>query len=91
MRRTRSGLQLVGGLLILGGVLGLGCSKVEPPRALSFTGVIEYVEAPVNPVRPQIRYADGLVSVNDRCPVKRSKLNRKMTPIYANGRPVGFC
>ncbi len=81
MRRTRSGLQL-GSLLILGGVLGLGCSKVEPPQALSFTGAIEYVETPANPVRPQIRYADGLVSVNDRCPVKRSKLNRKMTPIW---------
>lgn len=90
MRRTRSGLQL-GSLLILGGVLGLGCSKVEPPRALTFSGAVEYVEAPADTSRPQIRYADGLVSANDRCPVKKSKLNRKMPPIYANGRPIGFC
>ena len=49
------------------------------------------MEQPADPKLPQIRFADGLVSVDDRCPVKKNKLNRKMPPIYANGQPVGFC
>lgn len=40
---------------------------------------------------PRIRFADGLVSLNDRCPVRKAKLNLKMPPVYVNGRPVGFC
>ena len=40
---------------------------------------------------PLIRYADDLISVNDRCPVRHAKLNLRMEPIYVNGRPVGFC
>ena len=40
---------------------------------------------------PKIRFADGLESLNDRCPVRLGKLNTKMDPIYVNGRPLGFC
>lgn len=41
---------------------------------------------------PHIRYfEDGRVSLNDRCPVRKVKLNRRMPPVYVNGRPVGFC
>ena len=29
---------------------------------------------------PRIRFADGLVSLNDRCPVRKAKLNLKMPP-----------
>ena len=39
----------------------------------------------------RLRFADEQVSVNDRCPVKRRKLNPCMAPVYVNGRPVGFC
>ncbi|MFN8548239.1 MAG: hypothetical protein U0527_09840 [Candidatus Eisenbacteria bacterium] len=38
-----------------------------------------------------LRFADGTVSLNDRCPVRRGHLNRRMPPVYVNGRPVGFC
>lgn len=34
---------------------------------------------------------DGLVTLNDRCPVRQVQLNRKMGASYVNGRPVGFC
>jgi hypothetical protein len=34
---------------------------------------------------------DGLVTLNDRCPVRLVQLNRKMGASYVNGRPVGFC
>jgi len=36
-------------------------------------------------------FADGLVSPNNRCPVRRVGLNPKMTPVYVNGEPFGFC
>ncbi len=40
---------------------------------------------------PRLRYGDSQVSVNDRCPVRRAKLNPAIAPVYVNGRPVGFC
>ncbi|MBK8229437.1 MAG: hypothetical protein IPK72_02380 [Candidatus Eisenbacteria bacterium] len=40
---------------------------------------------------PHLVFADGSVSLNDQCPVRRAKLNRKMPPVYINGRPIGFC
>lgn len=41
--------------------------------------------------RFRIRYADGTLSINDWCPVAKRALGRSQTPIYVNGRPVGFC
>jgi hypothetical protein len=41
---------------------------------------------------PRLRFFEGdQVSLNDRCPVRRVKLNPKMGAHYVNGRPVGFC
>jgi hypothetical protein len=41
---------------------------------------------------PRLRYfADGLVTLNDRCPVRKVKLNPRMGASYVNGHPVGFC
>lgn len=41
---------------------------------------------------PHLRYlADGQMTLNDRCPVRKAKLNPKMIAAYVNGRPVGFC
>jgi hypothetical protein len=41
---------------------------------------------------PRLRYlADGQVTINDRCPVRKVKLNPRMHAAYVNGRPVGFC
>jgi hypothetical protein len=40
---------------------------------------------------PRLRFADGSTSLNDRCPVRKSKLNRKLAPVFINGRPIGFC
>jgi len=36
-------------------------------------------------------FRDGLVTLNDRCPVRLVRLNCKMEAAYVNGRPVGFC
>jgi len=40
---------------------------------------------------PHLLYTDGAQTLNDRCPVRRSKLNRRMPPVYVNHRPIGFC
>ena len=41
---------------------------------------------------PRLRYFDGSqVSLNDRCAVRKVKLNPKMPPVYVNGQPIGFC
>ena len=40
---------------------------------------------------PHMIMADGQITLNDRCPVRRARLNRRLPAIYVNGRPVGFC
>ena len=35
--------------------------------------------------------ADGKLSLNDRCPVRKVALNPRMGASYVNGEPVGFC
>lgn len=40
---------------------------------------------------PRLRFADGEESLNDRCPVRKAKLNRRLPPLFVNGHPVGFC
>ncbi len=44
-----------------------------------------------DPGRPRLKFADSLVSANDRCIVAREKLNRSVRPVYVNGVPMGFC
>lgn len=44
-----------------------------------------------DPEHPRVRYADSLLSENDRCPVRTGKLNPTYLPVYVNGRPIGFC
>ena len=40
---------------------------------------------------PKVRYADSLLSMNDRCPVRTGKLSTTYKPVYVNHRPIGFC
>ena len=44
-----------------------------------------------DPKRPRLKFADSLVSANDRCMVSQAKLNPKVRPVYVNGVPMGFC
>ncbi len=44
-----------------------------------------------DPQYPRVKYADSLVSLNDRCMVRHGTLNPIFKPVYVNGRPVGFC
>ncbi len=40
---------------------------------------------------PRLRFEDGAISQNDRCPVQKNRLNRGFDPLLVNGRPIGFC
>ena len=44
-----------------------------------------------HPDNPMIKYADSLVSLNDRCAVRSTPMSLTVKPVYVNGRPVGFC
>jgi YHS domain-containing protein len=44
-----------------------------------------------DPAHPKLKYADSLVSINDRCAVREGALSPSIRPVYVNGRPVGFC
>ena len=47
-------------------------------------------EAGVDQLR-HLMFADAQVSLNDRCIVRKARLNPRMPPMYVNGRPIGFC
>ncbi len=49
-----------------------------------------YVPTP-DTLFPRLKYADSLVSLNDRCAVRHAHLNPKIAPVYVNGKPIGFC
>jgi hypothetical protein len=92
MSRTASISVLVVGAL----ALGLACSKEkqqaekQPMGEKDYMVMGEYVNAQDS--LPRLRYFDGSqVSLNDRCPNTKAKLNPKMPPIYVNGQPIGFC
>ncbi|MGH7342796.1 MAG: hypothetical protein ACREKH_20115 [Candidatus Rokuibacteriota bacterium] len=73
--------------------LAAGCTQREPsavgPVDEDLHGTFVFVGE--NDSFPEMRYASGAVTLNDRCPVRRVKLNPNLRPLFVNGRPVGFC
>lgn len=47
--------------------------------------------ATADSTHPRLKFADSLVSPNDRCMVSHQKLNPQVRPVYVNGVPMGFC
>ena len=78
MRRTVAGLSS----------LALACALVA--LAPGAGRAVRYVPTG-DRVHPRLKYADSLVSINDRCAVKQNTLSPVIRPVYVNGRPVGFC
>jgi hypothetical protein len=71
--------------------MALGAAVLGALALVAAEGVAQrYVETN-DPEFPRLKYADSLVSANDRCIVSQAKLNPKMVPIYVNGVPIGFC
>lgn len=40
---------------------------------------------------PHLKLEGGQISLNDRCPVRKVGLNRRLPVLFVNGRPIGFC
>ena len=79
MRRASgvgSALAIVLGAALLGLAPGARAQRVVPTA---------------DPAHPRIKFADSLVSPNDRCMVSQEKLNPRVRPVYVNGVPMGFC
>ena len=93
-------------LFMLAGVIAVAvavfaCSKKEgqestsqeeptPAKKVEHVAFGEYVN-PLDSL-PRVRYFEtGLVTLNDRCAVRKVKLNTKMPAVYVNGQPIGFC
>jgi hypothetical protein len=70
--------------LLLFGLVASVCSAATPAFAQ------RYLAGP-DTLHPRIRYADSLDSVNDRCIISKSKLSRRIRPVYVNKKPIGFC
>jgi hypothetical protein len=83
MRRSAHVLVLSVLLTVAGGCGGRPAELVPP------VGKPEFVDAGSD--LPRIRFGDGLVSANDRCPVTKRKLSPYFPPVYVNGLPIGFC
>ena len=65
------------------------CTVERHAEIVTSTGTIDYADA--DTLFPYLRFADGQISLNNRCPVRKVKLNRRMPPLYVNGQPIGFC
>lgn len=81
-------MRQLGPLLLLGLIL-VGCGSEPTELVHDSTEMPSYVDPEAE--FPRVSYPGIGVTVNDRCPVRQVKLNRKMKPVYANGQPVGFC
>lgn len=40
---------------------------------------------------PHLKLTGGEITLNDRCPVRKAPLNRRLPALFVNGHPIGFC
>lgn len=78
-------------LAIISGALAGTALAADPMPAPTRTEPFAEFVSPQDSL-PQLRFlADDKLSLNDRCPVRRVRLNPRMGAHYVNGQPVGFC
>ena len=70
-------------------VVALACSEKQETTPREHVVFGEFIQPEDS--FPKIRYFDGEVALNDRCAVRKVRLNTKMPPVYVNGRAIGFC
>jgi len=75
--------------LLMASLLSAAACGGRPAELVLPVGKAELVDPSAE--LPRIRFGDGLVSVNDRCPVTKRKLLVAFPPVYVNGLPIGFC
>jgi hypothetical protein len=69
--------------------IALSACGGRPAELVPPIGTIEAVDP--DSAFPRLKFADGLVSINERCPVTKRKLSVHFPPVYVNGQPIGFC
>jgi hypothetical protein len=94
----RAGVTTHLALLAALGVLGCQSQQTTP---IAENKPVSYVSADgSNPSQvrdtlqnpfPHMLFADGQITLNDRCPVRKVPLNLRLPGLYVNGRPIGFC
>jgi hypothetical protein len=67
-----------------------GCSKRKEQSA-SVQTLLPAAYTDTTLEFPHLTYTNGASSLNDRCPVRKAKLNQRLAPLFVNGRPIGFC
>jgi hypothetical protein len=72
-------------------VKALGFAALAALALITAEGHAQRYVATKDPDFPRLQYADSLTSANDRCIVSQAKLNPRMSPLYVNGVPIGFC
>jgi len=87
--------------VILPALLAVGGCRTSAPAPLAKNEPVSYVAADgsnpsqardtLNDPYPHMLFADGQITLNDRCPVRKSPLNLRLPGLYVNGRPIGFC
>ena len=75
--------------LLMASLLSVAACGGRPAELVLPVGKAELVDASAE--LPRIRFGDGLISANDRCPVTKRKLSVAFPPVYVNGLPIGFC
>ena len=72
-------------------VFGVFFAALLTAALFGSTGTAQVYVPTADLEHPKIRYADSLISMNDRCPVRTGKLSPGYKPVYINGQPIGFC
>ena len=67
-----------------------GCSKTKE-QGSSVEALLPAAYTDTTLEFPKLRFTNATVSLNDRCPVRKAKLNQRLAPLFVNGRPIGFC
>ena len=90
---------ILGTAVLIAAILGAcGQSRIEPiaeNRPIAYidpdgTHEALTVDTLRNPL-PHLKFADGQITLNNRCPVRQVRLNIRLPGVYVNGHPVGFC
>ncbi len=77
-------------ILVVASIVAVACSGKPEEAKKEHVVFGEYVQPEDS--FPRMRYLEsGLIAPNDRCAVRKVRLNPKMPPVYVNGRPIGFC
>lgn len=94
------------GVLIIGGSIWLASRMKNEPAvgsevlrkdfAVAYIGANGENDSPVYDSTvytepPHLLMRDGEMTLNNTCPVRKARLNKRVQPVFVNGRPIGFC